>query len=142
MLRALDLVGFTFFGFFSCVLLIACWVIVHWPVFLGPEFLAVCVAVAMLVHVTLASRRVSAVDPVIWIPVTLLVFYFGVPFARFLGAGISYEAWSVQPSQNLARRFSADPGHISRGNDLHELRAQIFFTGDVRPARGVFDVTL
>jgi oligosaccharide repeat unit polymerase len=60
---------------------------------------------AMLLHVTLASRRVSAVDPVIWVPVALLIFYFGMPFARFLGTDISYEAWSVAPPQNLARGF-------------------------------------
>jgi oligosaccharide repeat unit polymerase len=104
-IRVLDLVGFTFFGFFSCVLSIACWATVHWPNFLGPGFLAVCAAMAMLLHFTLASRRVSVVDPVIWIPIALLVFYFGMPFARFFGADISYEAWSVQPTQNLARGF-------------------------------------
>jgi oligosaccharide repeat unit polymerase len=94
-----------FFGFFSCILLVSCWATDHWPIFLSPEFFAVSAALAMLLHVILVSRRVSAVDPVIWIPVALVVFYFGMPFSRFLGANISYEAWSVQPSKNLARGF-------------------------------------
>jgi len=105
LLRALDLVGFIFFGLCSCVLLIACSSVGRWPASMGPEFLAGCAALTMLLHVTLACRRVSPVDPVIWVPIALIVFYFGMPFARFLGAHISYAAWSVAPPQNLSRGF-------------------------------------
>jgi oligosaccharide repeat unit polymerase len=103
--RALDLVGFSFFGLCSCILLIACSTIGRWPASMGPEFLAGCALMAMSLHVLLASRRVSTVDPVIWIPVAFLVFYFGMPFARFLGAHIAYDAWSVPAPRNLARGF-------------------------------------
>ena len=103
--RALDLVGFSFFGLCSCILLIACSTIGRWPASMGPEFLAGCALMAMSLHVLLASRRVSTVDPVIWIPVAFLVFYFGMPFARFLGAHIAYDAWSVPAPRNLSRGF-------------------------------------
>jgi len=105
LVRVLDLMGFLFFGFCSCILLIVCSRIGRWPASMGPEFLAGCSLMTMLLHVTLASRRVSTVDPVIWIPVAFLVFYFGMPFARFLGAHIAYDAWSIPAPVNLSRGF-------------------------------------
>ena len=50
------------------------------------------------VHVLSARRRLDAADPVLWIPVLFLLFYFGMPIAiEFVGSShvTNYDVWQV-----------------------------------------------
>jgi oligosaccharide repeat unit polymerase len=64
---------------------------------------------AFALHLLLNRGRVSGFDPILWIPVSMLLFYFGMPIAELLEPGITagYDAWSIGISPSLERGFAA-----------------------------------
>ncbi len=104
--RGLDLLGATLFGTVSIFL---SFLIASSPQHgtISPEMTSVFALVLFSTHIALAGRRLGTFDSAVWIPVAMLLFYFGMPYARALGAPLSYEAWSVDPPSNLGRGFEA-----------------------------------
>jgi hypothetical protein len=73
----------------------------------GPEVSAFLAFSCFALHVTLSHRRVSAVDPIIWVPVVMLIFFFGVPTAvgLFGEPATVYDTWQVGLSPSLSRGY-------------------------------------
>jgi hypothetical protein len=103
--RLLEVLGAMIFGFASVLLFVSCLVAVDGPALLSPALSALVALMAFGFHIALCGRRLGAFDPVLWIPVAMLAFYFGMPYARALGAPLSYEAWSTDPPLHLAHGF-------------------------------------
>jgi hypothetical protein len=102
--RGLELFGVTLFGISS--LLLALLIASSTPLAsISPTTFSVLALLLFGIHVALVGRHLGTFDPAVWIPVAMLLFYFGMPYARALGAPLSYEAWSVDPPVNLGRGF-------------------------------------
>ncbi len=101
------LAGQLLFGLTSVWLFAA---ILLWPSLgsFGPGVSAALAYALYAVHVVLVGRRVSAVDPVVWIPVSMLFFYFGMPVGiEVLGYPRDYDAYDIGAPLNLDRGFAA-----------------------------------
>jgi O-antigen polysaccharide polymerase Wzy len=76
----------------------------------GPAGSAEIAIVLFAVHVFLVRRRVGALDPAIWLPVCMLMFYFGIPISLefiFKTPPVAgYDAWEIGASPNLARGYA------------------------------------
>ncbi len=100
------LAGQLLFGLISVWLFAA---ILLWPSLgsFGPGVSAALAYALYAVHVVLVGRRASAVDPVLWIPVSMLFFYFGLPVSmEVLGFSGSYDAFGIGGPLNLDRGFA------------------------------------
>lgn len=104
--RALEALGAMIFGLASLALFSFCLFGPDQPALLSPSLSALLALLAFGIHIALCGRRLAAFDPALWIPVAALAFYFGMPYARALGAPLSYEAWSVDPPIHLAQGFA------------------------------------
>jgi hypothetical protein len=64
---------------------------------------------AFLLHLTFSGRRLGAFDPGIWIPVLILVHYFGMPIAVDLLQDpefVDYDAWNVGGPPKVTLSFA------------------------------------
>ncbi len=71
----------------------------------GPGTSATLVYALFGLHVLLVFRRVSALDPLVWTPFALLLFYFGEPVViEWMGLPVAagYDPW--QGGNDLLRR--------------------------------------
>jgi hypothetical protein len=106
---AANLIARAWFGVAALVLLMLTqfWSDLHlsW----GPGVSTIVAYLFFVVHLVLCGRRVSALDPVVWVPVSMLLFYFGMPIAvevLFADPAPTYaEAWHLDISPNLNRGF-------------------------------------
>ena len=58
---------------------------------------------AFVLHVALSGRRLSSMDPLIWVPVFMLLFYFGTPVAvEVMGFSDYYRAFGYVPKLEVA----------------------------------------
>jgi len=100
------LAGRLIFGLLTLLLLA---IVVLWQQFgepIGRGFAAAVAALVFTLHLILARTRISAFDPVVWIPISMLLFYFGVPIAVEVinpGGDVSYDPWRVGIVPNLER---------------------------------------
>lgn len=103
----------------------------------GPGTSAALALFLFLVHLGLSFRRVSSMDPVIWVPIAILLFYFGEPVViEWLGVPTvgGYDPWHGGNAGFLDRGFCvallslscflwgvhlAGLAHLSRGPDRH-----------------------
>lgn len=63
-----------------------------------------------VLHILISRKRLSALDPVAWIIVSMLMFYFGVPVAIALlpsEVHSGYDSWHIGVSPNLYRGYAA-----------------------------------
>jgi oligosaccharide repeat unit polymerase len=132
--RLFEWVAVLLFGVLSAVLFAFCLVASDRPAHVAPGLLASIGLLVFVLHLALAGRRLGTFDPALWIPVAMLAFYFGMPYARALGAARTYEAWSVDPPLHLVGGFATALLTLSAfltGLHLHGLpsRARL----DVRP---------
>jgi oligosaccharide repeat unit polymerase len=93
---------------------------------------------AFALHVLLAFRRLSPFDPLVWIPVGFLLFYFGMPFViEFMGmpTKLGYDPWGD----------GIDDPFVARGFCAAAFALVAFIWGvylaGIRPARRI-DPTL
>lgn len=81
----------------SLALFVACWL---WPnprSFWGPTVSCALAWMFFLLHVVSARRTIAAFDPALWVPVLMLLHYFGMPVAVMMGfpAPTGYDAWDL-----------------------------------------------
>ena len=71
-------------------------------------------------HVALVRTRANPLDPVVWIPVAMLLFYFSIPIAIAAGRAPAsgYDVWGIGP-----------PGHLTQGFALALLSLIAFIGG-------------
>lgn len=105
------IVGRVLFGFAAIVCFMLCEFWFGLKMTWGPATSASLAVAFFVVHVALLRRRVGALDPVVWIPVSLLLFQFGMCFAieviGYDGGGLGYDAWHFGISRNLGRGYCA-----------------------------------
>jgi len=92
--RQFNLLGLVVFGGASMMLFVLCmfWAALGSP--WGPGASTIVAWLFFAAHVLLIRRRLSAMDPLIWIPVFMLLFYFGTPVAVDLMGFGTYEEFS------------------------------------------------
>ncbi len=76
----------------------------------GPGTCAALAYVFFALHLFFVRGRISGFDPIIWIPVAMLLFYFGLPITNEVinrGNPIGYNTWEAGLSPNLERGFAA-----------------------------------
>src|SRR5688572_324258 len=72
----------------------------------GPGTSALIGYVLVGLHIALLARRVSPMDPLVWIPIGMLLFHFGVPVAiEWVGLVGSYDPWSAASGTILGRGY-------------------------------------
>jgi oligosaccharide repeat unit polymerase len=74
----------------------------------GPGAMAVAAFLLFVLHLGLVWRRTTPLDPVVWLPLAILLFYFGIPITVETGGrelGLDYDAWYVGLPTNLSRGF-------------------------------------
>jgi hypothetical protein len=74
----------------------------------GPGGSAIFALSCFALHVALSHRRISSIDPVVWVPIVMLLFSFGIPVAvGILGLSpvVGYDAFHVGVSPSLSRGF-------------------------------------
>lgn len=72
----------------------------------GPGTSALIAYVLVGLHIALVGRRVSPMDPLVWIPIGMLLFHFGVPVAiEWVGLIGSYDPWSAASGTILGRGY-------------------------------------
>lgn len=74
----------------------------------GPGISALLAYSFFALHVAIGGRRLSAFDPVVWVPVSMLLFYFGMPVSVELLATepVTYDAWRAGISPSIGRGFA------------------------------------
>jgi len=97
-----------FFGFSSIALLLLSWA---WPEngLWSPLVSTVLALFLVIVHILLSRRALASFDPLLWLPVLIVLFYFGMPVAIELirAPGFqSYDALGVGPPPSLSRAFA------------------------------------
>src|SRR5215469_5612582 len=100
--------GSVLFGFAAVILYIAAQFWQELGIQAGPPVFAVFAFLLFSIHVGLIFRRCNAMDPLIWIPVSMLFFYFGMPVSVELLHDPylpGYDAWQLGFSPNLGRGF-------------------------------------
>jgi len=105
-----SLAGNTFFGVASVVFFVfgTFWNSFGGP--WGPGTSALLASLVFALHFLLSARRASALDPVVWVPVAMLIFYFGLPVAiELLGhsgpRGYNAMGEGLNLPRNLARGY-------------------------------------
>ncbi len=66
--------------------------------------------------------RFNSVDPLLWIPAMMVLFYFGMPVAEWLfpsGSQVTYDSWGLKP----------DPRDVSSGFAVASLTLVSFIAG-------------
>jgi oligosaccharide repeat unit polymerase len=104
--RHSNVVGAFLFGMVSLWLLGA---VAYWPALgsFDPGVAAICAFSLFFLHVLLVHRRISAVDPVVWLPVSFLCFYFGMPVSMgVFGNTQGWDAWGIGLPRNFDRGFA------------------------------------
>lgn len=75
-----------------------------WP----PGFTATLALMLFVLHVAFVGRKANPVDPVIWVPVAMLFFYFSTPAALWL-AGVTgpsaHDAWMIGAPRHLEQGY-------------------------------------
>ena len=95
-------VGLMFFGMTATVLLMMCFVWENLGNPWGPLPSALAAWVLFIIHIVLIRSRLSAMDPLVWIPVFMLLFYFGTPIAVDLMGFSEYgEAFGPVPKLTI-----------------------------------------
>jgi oligosaccharide repeat unit polymerase len=103
------IVGQLLFGMATLALFVICqfwWSLgMSW----GPGVSGGLALAAFLLNVAVLRRRVSAIDPLVWIPVSFLMFEFGMVFSiEVLGfdpGGLGYDRWAFGISRSQGRGF-------------------------------------
>jgi len=103
-----SLLGCTLFPFSALLLtmLIGAGAVHGW----SPGLAALLGLASLALHAGLLIRRASPLDPLIWIPVAMLLFYFATPLAIGLdgpNSTLSYDAWDLGTSQHLSEGYFA-----------------------------------
>jgi hypothetical protein len=91
-----------------CVLLVP--FVAGWVDVMPPTWLSVLLGLTLVtVHLFLVGRRTLAVDPVVWVPIAMLIFYFGliVPVDILQLPGASYDTWRLGYMPDPRRGFAA-----------------------------------
>ena len=101
----------------------------------GPGVVALLAFTLLLLHVALVWRRTLPLDPVLWLPVGVIFFYFGTPFAvEVIGGEFDYDPWQAGVALNLARGYCAAllalasyllGIHLAGVRDLSRLEASV-----------------
>jgi oligosaccharide repeat unit polymerase len=86
--------------------------VLAWPIggFFGPAAATLLAWSAFAVHLAICGRRLGAFDPGIWIPVLMLLHYFGMTIAVELFRSpefVDYDAWAVGGPPQLTLSFAA-----------------------------------
>lgn len=62
---------------------------------------------AVAAHLFAVSRRTTSTDPVVWVPIAMLLFYFGMPIAGALNPAFAhYDAWDMSAPRHLDQGFA------------------------------------
>lgn len=104
----LSLVSCAFFGFTSVVIFVICWVWPSEPGWWGPGVSALLAYGFVGIHLATSLGRMSAFDPGLWVPISILLFYFSLPIAVNFGAGyMDYDTWNLGHPPELTHSFVA-----------------------------------
>lgn len=108
--RRYSIVALAMLGLASFLIFIACML---WPDrggFWGPGTTLAIAWFLFAVHLACAGRALAAFDPLIWIPVIMLLNYFGMPLAlNVIGSGgmfAGYDAWNIGGPPRLTHGFA------------------------------------
>jgi len=93
----------------SLILFVACWLWPHPGNFWGPTFSCTLAWMFFVIHVVAARREITAFDPALWVPVLMLLHYFGMPVAiKLLGyeSIYGYDAWELGHLPRIGQGFA------------------------------------